>query len=428
MGAPSTGLPFFEEALELRRVELGDDDEEVLELRFEIARAHFVGGDRVVARELFRELDVDFTEAFEPSDRRRIFPADHLARLEHPGAAIPVHLRILDLQREQLARQAEGVEYEDPGSNLSIDIASTLNMLGTRHRDLGQRRLAADYFRQSLDLIVSLMHERSPPALIVGHHLAGVMEDPVESIAALEEILAVAVDVFPPESQRTAEFRLAIGASLRRAGRLEASLDALREAERELDASVAADHPKFEALRIETARTLRALGRPGEALAQIERAETGRQDDLGLGVLLTIRSRLLADLERADEALAAAEHAVEHLESTYEPAFAPDWRLVAARVARSRALLLGGDAPAAESEIEAVIAARADDADPPPWYPAEAQIVRGLALVELGDVAGGAEAIGTAWPSYAELPERDAELAEGARLVLDGGAAPERSP
>ncbi len=417
-GRPLEALPYFERALELVAADADANDEQVLELRFEIARAHLLGGDSAIAQKLFRELVDGFAEAFEPDDRRRLLPLDHLARLEHPGPAITMHLEILDHQRALLVRQEGRTSPDYPVANVAVDIAATLNNLGNRYRDLLQDRVATSYYRQSLDILEERLDRRHPAALIVRHNLATVTEDPAASLATLEELLRTGTEVFGADSYRVAGMRRAIGAALRQNGRLTESLEALREAESVFLGSVDPDHSKLGKLAIETARTLRALGRAQEALELCERAESARPNDLDLGIILTLRSRLLADLGRDDEAVTVADRAVDHLESVANPSTGVDWRLIQARVARARALLGVGEPGAARTLLEAVLTAGAGEENTPPWYPSEPRLALGLARLDLGEIDVGLETIESAWDAYEGLPARDASLSELARDAL----------
>jgi DNA-binding NarL/FixJ family response regulator/tetratricopeptide (TPR) repeat protein len=164
-------------------------------------------------------------------------------------------------------------------------------------------------------------------------------------------------------------------------------------------------------------RALRILGRPAEALAEIDRgialaAETGRERVL---VVCTVeRAAVLTELGRLADAAAAAEEGVERARLAGNPRM-----LLWAHAALSTARLGAGDVPAALEQAEAAgalgVAADFHAAGQPGWC-------LGAALTAGGQAARGAAAIEAALPAV--LPcDRGAAVADLIEAQLAAGNA-----
>jgi DNA-binding NarL/FixJ family response regulator len=169
-------------------------------------------------------------------------------------------------------------------------------------------------------------------------------------------------------------------------------------------------------------RALRALGRPAEALAELERgialaAETGRERVL---LVCTVeRAAVLTELGRLADASAVAEEGVERARLAGNPRM-----LLWAHATLSTARLAAGDVTAALEQATAAtalgVAADFHAAGQPGWC-------LGAALTAAGEAARGAAAIEEALPGV--LPcDRPAAVADLVEARLAAGEPPPDAP
>jgi non-specific serine/threonine protein kinase/serine/threonine-protein kinase len=314
LGLYTRALPQMEQALEIRRRLLGNENTDTLESVGSLGRLLVRMGRRDEAETYYRE-------ALE--GHRRLLGESHQDTLRWTNN--------MGYVLEQMGRFEEAEPYfrealEGRRRVLGPDDRETItsiNNVGYVLKQMGKLEEAQPYYLEALERGRRLLGPDDPDTLIwvnnVGF-LLDAMERPEEAEPYFRETLEGRRRVLGDEHPYTLESYRAMGNLLRRLGRLSEAQEPVRRA---LDGNrrvLGDDHPETQKSLRDMGRLLQAMGQPMEAERyHLEAIERGRrtlpETDFVIGLALHAYGETLIAIERYDEAEETLLEAYENLEA-----------------------------------------------------------------------------------------------------------------
>lgn len=252
----------LERVHELRVARLGPDHPEVAELEVTLASCRRETGELARAEELLRHAVEVLTAERGPDDPRVLAALAARASIElsrgDAATAASLYARVLERQRRTYGP-------DDPR------VAATLNNLAYAQRLQGDLAGAELHYREALELANRLHGEDHPNALMVLQNLASVMNlrgDHDETERLLRRKVELQRVTLPPNHWRLGSSLVSgLGRALMRWGRYEDAEPVLREGVAVLETALGPDHSWVAAARGMLAACLLAQGADREGLA-----------------------------------------------------------------------------------------------------------------------------------------------------------------
>ena len=254
--AGATGRVLLQRALE-REVELeGAGGRQAILIALDLARAEANLGERSAAAKRLRELLRDL----EAPDRPEPQPALLATALHQLSEIVPREAG------EEMARRAlalrRGLVPPQP-----VVVADSLNAVGVHAMQRGDRRAAAEAFRESAALLLPVLGEEHPYTLAVGANLSTVTSDLREQESFYRRQLDIQTRTLGATSEQVTTAWNNLGSSLARQGNLPDALAAFRTALEGWTRLFGPEHPQTLNTRANIGRALELSGEPAAALA-----------------------------------------------------------------------------------------------------------------------------------------------------------------
>jgi tetratricopeptide (TPR) repeat protein len=243
------------------------------------------------------------------------------------------HLEVADAVSDLAAAMTETGDYEAATSLLenalriqeaelgpdAVDVGVTLEFLANAVSALGDEDRSVELGERSLALFEKVLGPEDP-RIAMGLHNLAISVRSMGDYTKAKDLLSRALRIqekHPKESRRTRSFVLdTLGTVWDTVGEYGRGLELHRDAMKLREAEFDPRNPWLEFLRTSTSRSLRGLGRPNQALEVLDGVVPSLEESFGpnnpslVGGLLA-RSMALLDTDRIDDAVLAAERAVE---------------------------------------------------------------------------------------------------------------------
>ncbi|RMH14343.1 MAG: serine/threonine-protein kinase [Planctomycetota bacterium] len=305
--------------LEIREKANPPQPEEIARAAHNLAVTYYWDGDYESARPLYlRAVEL----------RRKLHPGDHedtATSLTHLAATEQKLGRLeeaekLFVEALEMRQRLFGEEHED--------IAASLNNIGNLLVSQGRYAQAEQYLRRSRDLVLKL---RGPDSIVTSHatHNLAMCLMRLGQFEQAEELFRKALAIRAARLQRghvnIATSQLGLARALVELGKSEEAETFARQAVSSLDESQRADHPDVAWAHEVLGRVLMAEGKFKDAEPELARSiegtranETSATGDLPTRLLL--HARCLTELDRLDEAEAAARECLTMVDRIENPA------------------------------------------------------------------------------------------------------------
>ena len=357
-GRQRQALETFERELELLRASGRVRDEELAELRWEIAQAADESGAVERAPSLYREAIRDLRQAFGDRDRRIFRARKNLTRY------LPVAEAEVELQ--ELIGNLEATMT--PGERVGdVELARAHYEIGFLYSRVGRATAAARHFDESERLLVNHHAPNGSGPLTVRAGQAMLLdEQPTAQLDELRRLVELREQTFGARTSVVGESRLQLAEKLAWHGKLDEARRELDAADQLLQETIHADARLFGRLALERGVVLRRHGEFDRSVVELERAADILWEpvDVAHARAQAALSFSLIEPERAADQLLAAEG---ELAEAHDPAFGVDWRVARARFALLHGYLrVGGEADA--RRMLATLEACASWDKQPSWF------------------------------------------------------------
>ncbi len=414
---PGMGRDLLQQAL-AREVALeGTGAAQAIRVALDLARVEVALGEKSAAAGRLRELLRDL----EAQDRPERQPALLATALHQLSEIVPreageaMARRALALRRELVPPQP-------------VVVADSLNAVGVHAMKRGDKRAAAEAFRESVTLLVPVLGEEHPYTLAVESNFAAVTSDPREQEAFYRRQIGIQTARLGPNSQEVTIAWNNLGSGLARQGKLPDALAAFRTALEGWTQLFGPEHPQALNTRANIGRALELSGEPAAALADFtailaaaERAEIDPKTRASYRVQTALA---LLRLERLGEADAMASEALAMLAD-----LVPETDPVRIGAHATRALVLLAQHKPAEAERELAMAHAACEKTMQPGEPQRAMVsvLLGRSRVAQGRGAEGLALLTAGFDDYSRWGLSHRADVAAARLALEEARAA-RSP
>jgi eukaryotic-like serine/threonine-protein kinase len=388
--AAGKGRELLQRAL-AREVELeGAGASQAIQIALDLARVEVSLGEKSAAaarlRDLLRDLEVE--------GRSEEQPALLATALHQLSEIVPRE------PGEAMARRALALRRAlDPPQ--PVVVADSLNAVGVHAMQRGDKRAAAEAFREASALLVPVLGEEHPYALAVGSNLAAVTSDPGEQVAFYRRQVEIQTRRLGPSSHQAAVAWNNLGSGLARQGKLNEALAAYRTALAVWEHLFDREHPQALNTRANIGRALELSGEPAAAFAEftaiLAAAERAEIDPKAKASYRVQTALALRRLQRLGEAEALAREALSMLAG-----LVPESDTIRIGAHSTLGLVLLAQERPAEAERELAVAHAACEGALPQGDPQRAavSVLLGRARLALGQRAEGLALLASGFDIY----------------------------